>query len=106
VSSSNSTLKKADDVDGALAPELTAWDRKVLAALPSLGPLSGARKRFYVSPWVVAQMVDEDDVKYVRSTLAGLSRRHLVYSTGWHDRQALWVRSHEGDKYLEDHDAR
>jgi len=81
-------VKRAEVVDGALAPKLTAWDRKVLAALDL------AERR---SPWQIAEAVDEEDVAYVRSTLNGLEDRRLA----WKSPMRGWLRTRTGDAYLE-----
>jgi hypothetical protein len=72
-------MKHAETIDGALAPALTEWDQRVLAAVPisTLGQPASA------SAWEIAERVKEDDVAYVRSTLRGLYDRRLVNCSTW-----------------------
>jgi hypothetical protein len=95
---------KREEVDGALAPVLTDWDRRVLRALPPWEIVDG-RLKARKSPWQVAEVVNEEDVAYVRGTLQGLEHRHLAYSKGWYPGKVQWVRSPQGEDYLEAHGA-
>lgn len=90
-------LDNAVTVDGALAPALTAWDRKVLAAVPTSPALydrgwSPAARG--LDPWMVARAIRETDVDAVRSTLRGLYDRRLVHPVGYDTQRKLqgWVK--------------
>ncbi|HWT25846.1 MAG TPA: hypothetical protein VN213_20240 [Solirubrobacteraceae bacterium] len=95
---------KTDTVDGALAPALTKWDLCVLAATP-LEPepwTIEALRATWLSTWRIAEALREEDVKYVRQTLRGLEDRGLVRSSPhWELHRKRWLRTREGDRYLE-----
>lgn len=96
---------KTDMVDGALAPQLTKWDLRVLKALPAWPPHDEPFPKPLVrmNEWEVARLVREDNVKLVRDTLYGLYGRHLVYASAqWQNNLRMWVRSHAGNEYLEE----
>jgi hypothetical protein len=89
-------------LDGALVSELTAWDLKVLRALPAWPDLSGLKNAERASAWQIAEAVREYDVQYVCATLRGLADRRLAASSyGTARRPQRWLRSREGDEYLE-----
>lgn len=72
----------------ALEPELTAFDKRVLAALPVWGDTWPEM----VTAWVVAERVGDDDVKLIRQVLDGLVRFGYATSEGlgrW-KRWAAW----------------
>lgn len=97
-----SALRKAETVDGALAPALTAWDLKILRAVPANVPMrtmlneSGVHG---VTVWRVAEQAREMDLAAVLTTLHGLDRRRLVFRLGYEtQRRAFrWIRTEEGD---------
>jgi hypothetical protein len=99
-------LKTAETLDGALAPALTAWDLRILRAVPSQPHYTdkawspAARG---LDPWLVARAIRELDVRAVRSTLFGLYDRRLVTSVGYDTqrRYQRWVRTDNGDDYVE-----
>jgi hypothetical protein len=80
--------------EDVLEPKLTDWDRRVLAAVapwPGWQELNHAERS---STWQVAERVREEDVKYVRETLAGLERCWLVVSNGARQTHKLrWVQA-------------
>lgn len=92
-------LKKAETIDGALAPALTAADQKILRAVPL--ECRGERGCFPASrgldAWLIARAVREVDVAYVQATLRGLQDRRLVvpicYAT--QRKPQRWVRPRE-----------
>lgn len=95
-------LKNAETVDGALAPALTSWDKKVLAAVPAS---PGYEDRGWspagrgLDPWQIARSLFETDVAAVRSTLHGLHDRRLVTPVGfdYYPRSIQrWVKRPEG----------
>jgi hypothetical protein len=95
---------KTDTVDGALAPALTNWDLRVLAATPP-EPEPWTReciRATEVSAWQIAEALHEEDVKMVRETLNGLAIRHLVYrwGGGWQLHRHRWTRTRQGTDYL------
>lgn len=94
-------LKSAETVDGALVPALTAWDKKVLSAVPASPPLgdeawSPAGRG--LDPWMIARAMRETDVAAVRATLRGLHDRRLVTSVGYDTQRKFqrWVKRPEG----------
>jgi len=95
-------LKAAETVDGALVPALTAWDLKVLRAVPPHVPIELLRERgqYGVSAWQVAENARELDVGLVLSTLHGMHRRYLVILLGVETQRRVqrWVRTCEGDE--------
>lgn len=100
---SGSVLQKAETVDGALAPALTAWDLKILRAVPANVPMRTMLNEpgvHGVTVWRVAEEAREMDLPAVLSTLHGLSRRFLVAKLGCEtQRRAFrWVRTEDGDE--------
>jgi hypothetical protein len=90
-------LKGAETVDGALVPTLTAWDKRVLNAVPAgyePGDRGWSPAARGLDPWMIARTLRVDDVGDVRRTLRGLSDRRLVATVGYDTprRYQRWVR--------------
>lgn len=95
------TLKNAETVDGALAPALTKWDKRVLAAVPAtpdFGDRGWSPAGRGLDPWMIARALRETDVAAVRSTLFGLYDRRLVMPIGADSQRKIqrWVKCPEG----------
>lgn len=94
-------LKKAETLDGALVPALTAWDRKVLAAVhaePDYTDRAWSPAGRGLDPWLIARAIRATDVADVRATLRGLHDRRLVWPVGYDTQRKLqrWVKRPEG----------
>lgn len=94
---SGRALTRAETVDGALVPALTAWDKRVLSALPAspeIGDRGWSPAARGLDPWMVARALRADDVGDVRRTLSGLCDRRLVMTVGYDTqrRYQRWVR--------------
>jgi hypothetical protein len=94
-------LKNAETIDGALVPALTAWDKRVLAAVPAAPGFSDrgwSPAGLGLDAWMVARAMREMDVSAVRSTLRGLCDRSLVMPVGFDTQRKpqRWVKRPEG----------
>lgn len=101
-----SVLQKAETVDGGLAPALTAWDLKILQAVPACVPWRTMMNEpgvHGVTVWRVAEGAREMDLAAVLSTLRGLSDRFLVQQLGYqHQRRPVrWIRTEDGDEKVD-----
>lgn len=94
-------LKKAETVDGALAPALTRWDLRVLRAVPTVREDFNETQPM-VSAWQVAERLATEDVAHVRLTLTGLGHRHLVHHLGIGPMKWRWYRTREGDEKVDE----
>jgi hypothetical protein len=102
---SGRTLKTAETVDGALAPALTPWDRKILRAVPAhvdIRTLLNEPGQHGVTVWRVAEGAHEMDLEAVLMTLHGLQRRWLVRALGSETQRKSrrWIRTELGDEEL------
>lgn len=74
-----------------LEPELTAFDRRVLAALDQWTRGRDLRDEplDWRNAWQVGEAVREDDVAMVRRTLDGLGRFRYATDNGWDQRRSF-----------------
>jgi hypothetical protein len=98
-----SALKRAEELDGALVPALTPWDRKILRAVPAhvdVRTLLNEPGQHGVTVWRVGEAAREMDLKAVLTTLHGLQRRWLVQMLGSETQRKSprWIRTERGDE--------
>lgn len=85
-------LPSTQSTTAAFEPELTKFDRRVLAALDPEPDYSkfGYRQREFRDAWEIGRLMREDDVLMVRRTLRGLEQLGYSWSRGWGYKQT-WV---------------